>query len=162
MKITNLVLELQLTDLEENDELERNLRLRLNIPTETKVVQYQFPEPDQQLEEQDDPLDLKIPRSQEELDPGVKSPEECYVDLSQMLPVDAIIEVINEGSDASTVYPGLFPKLDIRLFLTLSSDSCHSESSEESSPGSFSEASSRSPSSSSSSPPPGTLAVSSV
>ena len=102
----DLVLELQLEDLEENVELETSLRLRLNIPTETGVVHYQCQEYYHETEEQDDPLDLKLPQT--ELEPEVSSAEESCEDLSQMIPVDAIIEVINQESDSSTFYPGMF------------------------------------------------------
>ena len=102
----DLVLELQLEDLKENVELETSLRLRLNIPTETGVVHYQCQEYYHETEEQDDPLDLKLPQT--ELEPEVSSAEENCEDLSQMIPVDAIIEVINQESDSSTFYPGMF------------------------------------------------------
>ena len=68
-------LELQLEDLEADPELERRLRLRLNLPSETELVHYppQASQGEEEQEEQTTPLDL-----------------------SQMLPVGAIIEVINE------------------------------------------------------------------
>ena len=66
-------LELQLEDLEADPQLERRLRLRLNLPSETELVHYHTRGSRGKEEEQTSPLDL-----------------------SQMLPVDAIIEVINE------------------------------------------------------------------
>ena len=90
-----IYLDLQLKDLEADPELERKLRLRLNLPRETELVHYQH----QQL-------------------PGSQKEEEqtSPLDLSQMLPVDAIIEVINEEvvgdnfpdlmEDHFLIYPG--------------------------------------------------------
>ena len=128
-------LELQLADLEKNAELESNLRLRLALPIETDVVDYQCRDSEeqksveqhsekqysveqnseeQQSEEQHSPLDLKISKSHNELKPGGK----CS-DLCQMLPVDAIIEVINEEEenlpalmdDDFLLYPGTILRL---------------------------------------------------
>ena len=92
-----IYLDLQLKDLEADPELERKLRLRLNLPRETELVHYQ---PQQ------------LPGSQKEEEEEQTSP----LDLSQMLPVDAIIEVINEEvvgddfpdlmEDHFLIYPG--------------------------------------------------------
>ena len=88
-------LELQLEDQEADPQLERRLRLRLNLPSETELIHYppQASQGEEEQEEQTTPLDL-----------------------SQMLPVGAIIEVINEEAvgddfpdlmdDHFLIYPG--------------------------------------------------------
>ena len=90
-----IYLDLQLGDLEDDPDLERKLRKRLKLPTETELVHYppQASQGEEEQEEQTTPLDL-----------------------SQMLPVGAIIEVINEEAvgddfphlmdDHFLIYPG--------------------------------------------------------
>ena len=87
--------DLDLTQLEADPELERKLRLRLNLPSDTELTHYQTRGPGGKEEEQTSPLDL-----------------------SQMLPGDAMIEVINEEvvsndfpdlmDDNFLIYSGVF------------------------------------------------------
>ena len=152
--------------MEENPELQRKLRLRYNLPTETNVVHYPYAQNeeedendapnDDQNEEQNSPLNLKIKKSSIELDSGTISPRQGeFADLSQMLPVNTIIEVINEETDDFLVYSGIFFIIYRILFLIMTVDTGHTESCVKPSPESSSESSS-----SSSPPPPRTLAVS--